>query len=172
MYSRICIFGRPGSGKSTFALKLHMSTRLPLYHLDRYFFIANWIERNYQEFLAIQKNIVEQELWIIDGNSLQSLEVRYARAQICLYFNYPRWLCLLRLIKRNFTKNPAIQDRAAGCPEKISWSLIKYMWTFESRLNQRLIYQISDLRSKYPHVQFIEVCNKRDLDEVQKLLSI
>jgi adenylate kinase family enzyme len=47
-YIRICIFGRPGSGKSTFAHKLHLKTGLPLYHLDRYFFVANWVERDYQ----------------------------------------------------------------------------------------------------------------------------
>jgi adenylate kinase family enzyme len=48
----------------------------------------------------MQQEIVDQDAWIIDGNSLRSLEIRYARAEICLYFNYPRWLCFLRLIKK------------------------------------------------------------------------
>lgn len=38
MYQKICIFGRPGSGKSTFALQLHKKLNLPLYHLDKYFY--------------------------------------------------------------------------------------------------------------------------------------
>ena len=36
---KIMIFGRPGSGKSTFAVKLSRSIVFPLYHLDKYFYI-------------------------------------------------------------------------------------------------------------------------------------
>lgn len=61
MYSRICIFGRPGSGKSTFALKLHQQTGTSLYHLDKYFYTANLAERDYQEFLTIQEALVTQD---------------------------------------------------------------------------------------------------------------
>lgn len=172
MYNRICIFGRPGSGKSTFALKLHKKTGLPLYHLDKYFFIENWIERDYQEFLSIQQTIVNQDKWIIDGNSLKSLEMRYAKTQVCLYFNYPRWLCLLRLFKRLFVKDLNIKDRAPSCPEKLRWTLIKYTWTFQYRLNNRLKYQISEFRAKYPHVKFIEIRNKQDLVNLHKLFDI
>lgn len=171
MYSRIYIFGRPGSGKSTFALKLRNYTNLPLYHLDKYFYIANWIKRDYQEFLSIQQNIVNQKNWIIDGNSLQSLEMRYSKADLCLYFNYSRWLCLLRLFKRQFFKDPAIKDRAEGCAEKTSWNLIKYMWTFEYRLDKRIIKQITDLKIKYPHVKFIEICNDKDLKKISDLFE-
>jgi len=34
-FSKVMIFGRPGSGKSTFALALSQKTGLPLHHLDR-----------------------------------------------------------------------------------------------------------------------------------------
>ena len=82
------IFGRSGSGKSTVSLDLHRLTGLPLYHVDRYSHLAHWIKRPSKDFLAIQKNIVEQDKWIFDGNSIYSLEMRYSRAQLCLYFNY------------------------------------------------------------------------------------
>ena len=167
MYSRICIFGRPGSGKSTFAYKLHQKINVPLYHLDKYFYISNWTERDYGEFLKAQQEIVNTDQWIIDGNSLKSLEMRYARAQVCIYFNYSRLICLWRLFKRRFfTKNRAIQDRAEGCPEMLQWCLLKYMWTFEYRLNKRLLHDIADLCIKYPQVIFIEVRNDNDLKKL------
>jgi adenylate kinase family enzyme len=56
-YAKVMIFGRPGSGKSTFALKLSQTTGLPLYHLDKYFFESHWKERNYQEFLSDQQSL-------------------------------------------------------------------------------------------------------------------
>mgnify|MGYP003489756636 FL=1 len=159
---RIMIFGRPGSGKTTFAYELSKKLNLPLYHLDKYFFTANWVQRDYQEFLSIQQELVNQEDWIIDGNSLQSLEMRYARTQICIYFNYPRYICLWRLLKRRFFKDPKFNDLAEGCPPNVRWQLIKYTWTFETRLNNRLITQLAELKSKYPEVKFIEVKNDKD----------
>ena len=63
------IFGRPGSGKSTFAHDLHKITGLPLHHLDKHFFTRNWVERDKQEFLDIQQSIVDTDSWIIDGNT-------------------------------------------------------------------------------------------------------
>lgn len=167
---RIMIFGRPGSGKSTFALVLAQKLGLPLHHLDKHFFTANWVERDYEEFLDIQYNIVAQKDWIIDGNSLHSLHTRYSEADVCFYFNYPRWLCLLRIIKRMFIKDPAIDDRAPGCKERASWMLIKYMWTFEYRLNNRLALQLNMLAEMYPQVKFYMIRNDQELKELMSRL--
>lgn len=168
---KIMIIGRPGSGKSTFALQLAQKLNLPLHHLDKYFFTANWIPRNYQEFLTIQQKLVDQDHWIIDGCSLRSLEMRYQRADVCIYFNYPRWLCLYRLIKRMFHKDPAILDRAPECTESISWKLIKYTWTFNYRKDHRLIKQLTMLKKNYPEVLFHTVYNDRDLEQLMKMLT-
>lgn len=166
MYSRIVIFGRPGSGKSTFALKLHKKTGLPLYHLDKYFFVANWQERNYQEYLMKEKELIAQDRWIIDGNALQSLEGRFARADVVLYFNFPRYKCLWNIIKRLFKKDPCIQDRAQGCHEKLTWNLLWYMWTFEYRKNKQFLQQLSEFKKRYPKVKFIEVRNEAEAERI------
>ena len=161
--SRIMIFGRPGSGKSTFAHDLHKITDLPLHHLDKYFFTRNWIERDTQEFLNIQQSIVDTNSWIIDGNSTKSLEMRYSRANLVLYLNHSRWLCYLRVFKRIFDKNTAIDDRAESCPEKASWKLLKYMWTFDQRVEKPITY----LREKYPNANFVKIINDRDLRNIE-----
>ena len=153
------IFGRSGSGKSTFAHDLHKITGLPLYHLDKYFFTRNWVERDKQEFLDIQQSIVDTHFWIIDGNSIKSLEMRYSRADLVLYLNHPRWLCYIRVFKRIFDKNIEIDDRAESCPEKASWRLLKYMWTFDQRVEKSIEY----LRDKYPDVPFVKISNEGDL---------
>lgn len=147
------IMGRSGSGKSTFAYELHQKINFPLYHLDKYFFTDYWQERNYEEFIAIQQELVNQEQWIIDGNSTKSFEMRYKRADVCLYFNFPRYLCYWRIFKRLLIKNPGINDRADNCPETVGWSLLKYMWGFENRVNPIL----NLLKQNYPNVRFIEI---------------
>ena len=123
--TRIMIFGRPGSGKSTFANYLSNKTNIPVCHLDKHFFIQNWIERDYDEFLATQQRIVNNERWIIDGNSLAWLQMRMSRADIVMYFNYPSIICYFRMLKRFLWPNLHIEDRGAGCSEQISWQLIK-----------------------------------------------
>jgi adenylate kinase family enzyme len=169
-YHRIMIFGRPGSGKSTFAVTLAKHLKLPVYHMDRYFYKdhAFWQERPSEEFLALQHQLVAQDRWIIDGNATKSFEMRYARAQIALYFCFPRYVCYWRVIKRLFSKDTAIKDRAIGCTETIQWSLLKYIWSFDKRVQQSL----EILRTKYPHVQFYTVTNKSELNTLISLLDL
>jgi len=81
---RIVIFGKPGSGKSTFALALSKKLQLPLLHLDKIFFVENWEYRNYSNFLDEQQSWIDQEKWIVDGNSIQSLWMRYSRATMVI----------------------------------------------------------------------------------------
>lgn len=129
---RIMIFGIPGSGKSTFASQLSQRLGLPLFHLDKYFFTRDWKERDYDEFLNIQKELVEKESWIIDGNATRSFEMRFSRAEIVLYFRFNRLLCLWRIFKRLTCKDPHISDRAEGCLENVSLRLIQYLWGFDN----------------------------------------
>ena len=158
------IFGRPGSGKSTFALWLHDITNIPLHHLDKHFFISNWAERDYGEFMSIQEQIVAGKQWIIDGNSLKSLATRLSKAEVCIYFNYPKLLCIWQLVKRLVTKNLLIDDRAPGCKEKLSWKLIWYTWTFEKRILKRNFWPLID---QYKGVKFIEIKSDDDLQNLK-----
>ena len=47
---------------------------------------------NYEEFLKIQQEIVDQPSWIIDGNNSTSFETRWQKADLVIYFNFPRWI--------------------------------------------------------------------------------
>ncbi|MBI2706825.1 MAG: DNA topology modulation protein [Proteobacteria bacterium] len=164
-YKRIMIFGLPGSGKSTFATTLNHQLKIPFYHLDKYFYVENWVERDTGDFLNIQQKLVEQDTWIIDGNALRSLEMRYARADLILYFCMPRLLCLARLIKRRFFKDSSIEDRAKGCRERLPFHLIRYMWTFDHRASPVL----NRLQKTYPNTPFYKIRSSKDVEKVLNL---
>lgn len=163
---RIMIFGRPGSGKSTCAVTLSRITGIPVYHLDKYFYVDNWVERNYDEFVTIQQQLVNQSEWIIDGNNSKSFEMRWSRATMVVYFNYPRWICYWRTFKRYFTPNN-FDDRAPNCPETIRWCLLRYMWSFSKRVQK----PIATMKAKYPSVQFYEIKNDKELKKILQLFS-
>jgi adenylate kinase family enzyme len=161
-FKKIMIFGRPGSGKSTFASSIARILNLPLHHLDKHFYIENWHKRNYDEFLNIQKNIVNSNTWIIDGNCTSSFEMRWSKADIVLYFNFPSVICYSRILKRFFKANKIFDDRAPGCYETIRFSLLKYTWSFEKRVSPHLEL----FKEKYPDIVFKEIKNKSDLNKL------
>ena len=165
---KIMIIGRPGCGKSTFARHLQAKWNLPLYHLDKYFYEANWVERNYAEFIQDQVALIKQKAWIIDGNCTKSFELRYQQADYCLYFNMPKWLCYYRVYKRLLLNNRELSDKAAGCKEAVRWSLIKYMWGYSRRVDAVL----SELQKKYPAVKFMEVNNDAQTDALLEKINL
>jgi adenylate kinase family enzyme len=163
---RIAIFGRPGSGKSVFAKLLGKQLSAPLYHLDCYYFNANWTKRDYPEFLRLQQGIVDQERWIVDGNDLKSLEMRFARADVAIYFNRSKYLCYWRICRRRFSSKDA-SDRPANCPEAIALILLSYMWKYERYITGPLLA----LKKKYPHVRCYEIRSNADLEELSKRVT-
>ncbi len=167
-FQRIMIFGIPGSGKSTFVVQLGELLHLPVFHLDKYFYTHNWVERPAEEFLRIQKDLVEQPAWIIDGNAVRSLAMRYARADLVLYFRFNRLLCLWRVFKRLVFKDHRISDRAEGCSEQVRFRLVRYLFGFDKRVRKTL----EELQTRYPHALFRELRNQNDLDALLKFLHV
>lgn len=162
------IFGRPGSGKSTLALLLHHRLGLPVHHLDKHFFTANWQERNYDDFIRIQQRIIASDQWIIDGNSTKSLSLRYQRADLVLFVNFSRLVCYTRVIKRLFFKNPLIDDRAPNCPETVRMHLLRYMWSYDARVKPI----IAELKTTYPRVPFFTIKNSHNLQKTLARIGV
>lgn len=144
---RIAIIGLPGSGKSTFAYELGIVMNIPVHHLDKYVFIGN-VKKDHNEFISIQQNLVNQDSWIIEGCSLKTLEMRFARADVVIYFQFQRLLCIWRVIKRFFNYKKSGFD--SGCTRIVNWALLKYIWTFDKEKGKA----IEVLREQYPEVEF------------------
>lgn len=164
---RIMIFGRPGSGKSTYAVQLGGCLSLPVYHVDKIFFESNWKKRQREEFLGYMQGWIDEADWIIDGNSMSVLESRFATTDIALYFCPSWYVCFWRIFKRLWHRDPRIDDRNHNTPERVTWELIKYMVQFRKRYDAK----IYDLVQRYPAVRFVEV-NKIhvDVDLVEALI--
>lgn len=155
---RLAIIGLPGSGKSTFASKLGKLLNLPVHHLDRHMFDGRK-KRDKQEFFAVKKALISEETWIIEGCSLSTLEMRFARADTVIYFHFSRLLCVRRLCKRFFSYDQTLAD--SGCLRGINWPLLKYVWNFDHDKRE----SIEELRKKYPQVEFLIFHSPHDADK-------
>ncbi|MCX6343917.1 MAG: topology modulation protein [Armatimonadetes bacterium] len=167
--NRIMVIGSPGSGKSTFARELASITGMPLVHLDKHFWNAGWVETPKDEFYAWQREIVKDEMWIIDGNYGGSMDIRLERADMVINFELSKIVCSLSWLKRLAThvgRNRV--DMPKGCPEKLDWEFKKYIWDFPKtsgkRNRERLV--------RYSELNVVTFKNRREtnsfLNELRK----
>lgn len=91
---KVIIIGCPGSGKTTFAEKLHKYTSLPLYHLDAIWHKPDKTHIPREEFDKRISEIFSTDEWIIDGNYNRTIEMRLKECDTVFLFDLPVEVCL------------------------------------------------------------------------------
>jgi len=152
---RFALIGLPGSGKSTFAVKLGKLLHIPVHHLDEHMFEPGGKKRDKQEFIVVQKAMVDEDAWTIEGCSFSTFEMRFARADVVIYFLLPRMVCIWRLFKRFFN-----YDKVLSGLRIVTWGILRYVWNFDREKRAR----IEELRRKYPQLEFMIFRNQKDAD--------
>lgn len=94
------IIGCPGSGKTTFAQKLHSNTKLPLYHLDAIWHKPDRTHISREEYDERLTEIFKSDCWIIDGNYRRTIESRIQNCDTIFLFDLPTAICLQGAIER------------------------------------------------------------------------
>jgi adenylate kinase family enzyme len=152
---RIAIIGSCGAGKSTLAGNLSNKLKLPVFHLDAYYWQPGWLETEADPWQRIQQELVKSDKpngmaplrWIIDGNYGNTLDIRLAAADTIIWLDFNRYLCLWRILKRAFQYLGKVRpDMAAGCPERLNWKFIKYVWNFSKLHRAKILDKVEQYR--------------------------
>lgn len=147
--NRVLVIGSPGSGKTTFSVKLSEITELPLVHLDKLFWKEGWTERSKEEFDALLDEVMKSESWIIDGNYSRTLRKRLEKADTVIYFDLPTRICLFRVIKRVITNRGKTRaDMGDGCPERFDLEFLKYVRNFKKTNRDKILNVLSVFSDK------------------------
>ena len=72
---KVIVIGSPGAGKSTFSRKLRDKTGLPLFYLDMIWHKPDKTNITREEFREKLEEIMENDMWIMDGKYLQCSQI-------------------------------------------------------------------------------------------------
>ena len=155
---RIVIIGCGGAGKSTLARQLGEKLGLPVVHLDKLFWKPGWVQVSQEEFDVLHRMELAKDRWIMDGNFNRTMPERIAQCDTIIYLDFSRFACLRGVLKRVLTTYGTVRpDMGEGCPERIDWEFLKWVWNFNKNKRQRY-YQ---LLNEVPHAETIVLRNRR-----------
>ena len=100
---RVVIIGRGASGKSTLAVQLSDITGFPVVELDKIFWQPGPVATPRGQWVAIQRELVARERWIIDGDlgPYDAVDVRLRAADTVIFLDFSLVRCAGRAIRRS-----------------------------------------------------------------------
>lgn len=149
---KIAILGHSGSGKSTLASVLGDKYGLPVLHFDSIHFLPGWVEtdRPYKRKIVTEFLDANPEGWVIDGNYLKiCAERRFEEADRILYLDFPRRVCLPRVLKRWVKyRGKTRPDMGEGCEEKVDREFL--LWVLRDGRSPEKLAEFRAVEAQYP----------------------
>jgi adenylate kinase family enzyme len=134
-------------------------------HLDKLFWKPGWVEMPKDEFDEIVCAELAKEKWIMDGNFNRTLPQRLARCDTVIYLDFSRFACLWGVVKRVATTYGKVRpDMGEGCPERIDWEFLKWVWNFNKNKREKTYRLLQEVRG----VQIVILKNRRMVDRFLK----
>ena len=153
---RVLVIGCPGSGKSTFARKLHMKTGLPLYYLDMLYWNADKTTVTAEEFDEKLDDVLKKEEWIVDGNYSRTMEKRLKRSDTVFFFDIPTETCIEGIKNRVGTARPDMP----WLERKVDEELLEFVKGF----NKNTTPEIRRCLDKYDGIEKICFTSRNDAE--------
>jgi len=112
------------------------------------FYKKGWVEVGKDIFDQRLSETVAKDKWIIDGNFVRTMDVRFEKADTIIFLDYSRFqsLCgvFVRLI-RDYGK--VRKDMAEGCPESFDWEFLKYVYSFNKKHRPKILSTLKNIKT-------------------------
>lgn len=168
---RVLIIGNCGTGKTKIGRKPSMILKLPLIHLDYYYWRPKWTKPKKKEWRKKVTELVQRDTWIMDGNYRSTLDIRVPEADTIIFLDFPRHIATFRVITRylrNLGKER--EDVGGNNRDKIDLEFIRWVLCYPreeilERLQQHMTNQrFIHLRSSSDIKSFLASIAKNQLE--------
>ncbi|MFW9974667.1 MAG: AAA family ATPase, partial [Candidatus Thorarchaeota archaeon] len=133
---------------STLGERLGRILRVPIVHLDQYYWKPNWINTTEEEWRVIVRELISSDSWVMDDNYTSTLKLRSAAADTIIFIDIPRRLSYLRVISRFLRfRGRTRPDLTEDCPEKIDWDFIRWIWDYPRTRKPVILRFLGTLKS-------------------------
>ena len=154
---KVIVIGCPGSGKSTFARKLHEKYGLPLNYLDMIWWKDDETTISEAEFDAKLQEILMRDAWIIDGNYNRTLEMRIKECDTVFFLDLPTETCVKGITERVGTK----REDMPWVEKTVNDEFLQFVLDFEKDGRPHILR----LLEKYPQKNIV-VFHSREETEI------
>ena len=90
------------------------------------------------------------------------VEFRRDASDTVIWFDLPRSTCMLGIVTRIATSYGRVRpEMGEGCPERIDFKFLRYVWTFRDKQRPKLLAYFEGLR---PGQTFITFTNRAQAD--------
>ncbi|UJG43151.1 MAG: hypothetical protein K9W46_12350 [Candidatus Heimdallarchaeum endolithica] len=166
-YSRIVVYGAPGSGKTFLATKLSAILSIPKYSIDDYFWKKSWQESSKEELKEKILPILKQEKWILDGNYSEIRPYALEKAELAIILKIPAIQCILNIFIRTLFRNLKIKSKSiTPLPKEIKEKdvgLKNFLPAF---------FILSKMSIKFNRQKFKEICQELKKSKITKIIVI
>lgn len=146
--NRIMVIGNAGAGKSTFARRIGDKLALPVIHLDSHFWRPGWQTPETIQWRQRLVALAASPAWMMDGNYINTFDIRMPRADSLVWLDYPRGICMRRVLMRTIMGYGRIRsDLAEGCHDGFDTAFLRYVWDFPVKQRPRIIGGIAQFGS-------------------------
>lgn len=163
---KLALIGLSGAGKSTFARWISDYTHIPVYHLDTYYWKQGMVECKPEEFKKVHEQLIMQEQWIIDGNCMITIRERIQAADTIIYFDFPRLICLWRVVKRRFSTRLPKQS-VNPLTGKLLWYIV---WRFKKKYHILLLDLLVQAEAKGKKIYIVK--SAQEVQALKYLITI
>lgn len=146
---KIILIGSGGAGKSTLARQLGAALQIEVIHLDALFWKPNWTPVQREKQVEIQKELVNKEEWIIDGNYGGTIDIRLQAADTIIFLDIPRTICVYRAFKRMIQyRNKTRPDMGKDCNERLDINFLKWIWQYPKTKRPDIVKKLEGLSTE------------------------
>ncbi|MFE2709158.1 P-loop NTPase family protein [Streptomyces mirabilis] len=147
---KVAIVGCGGSGKSHVARVLGDVLDAPVTHLDAAFYDDEWNELPVEKFAAVQRDLVAQEKWVIDGNYNSTLQIRLESCDTVVLMDVSTLAALWGIFSRQLRHGAG--HKGNGVHNRIHWGVIKYVATYRRKMRPRVMAKIDQFAAGHANV--------------------